>query len=165
MSPALPRRKVSQQVRGWDSLTDSQTTLVIYMARGSINEICSKLISHGLSPETPSVAVSNATLPHQQIVMADLIALGEAPNDLIPQQSHIPNSNCKKDTAIPTWRCSPSKLPIPCISYRRLSILVGIDLRFPIWAPLGSFFFNEAFTWQIKINPYGFWLPTTTTCC
>ncbi len=45
----------------WDGLADPDTTLVIYMGLANIGEIAERLIAHGLSPETPVMAISNGT--------------------------------------------------------------------------------------------------------
>ena len=47
-------------------------TLCIYMGMGKLEEIISKLIKGGLSPEKPSAIVSQGTLPNQQKVISNL---------------------------------------------------------------------------------------------
>jgi uroporphyrin-III C-methyltransferase len=63
----------------WASLADPDTTLVVYMGRANIDEIASRLIEHGLPPETPTLAISAGTTPREQRL---LCALDELPAKL-----------------------------------------------------------------------------------
>ena len=45
----------------WPGLSDSSTTLVVYMGLANIDEIASQLIAHGRDGETPVLAVASAT--------------------------------------------------------------------------------------------------------
>lgn len=62
----------------WASLADPATTLVIYMGLANIAEIAAKLIAHGLSAGTPSLAVCQGTTRHERRLAAPLVAMPEA---------------------------------------------------------------------------------------
>jgi uroporphyrin-III C-methyltransferase len=59
----------------WASLADPNTTLVIYMGLGNIDEIVRQLIAHGLPGDTPALAVSRGTTRHEQKIYARLLQL------------------------------------------------------------------------------------------
>lgn len=56
----------------WDSLADPDTTLVVYMGKANIHEISEKLISSGLSGNTPVLIVNNGTTPLQKQITTTL---------------------------------------------------------------------------------------------
>ncbi|MHA1166034.1 MAG: uroporphyrinogen-III C-methyltransferase [Alphaproteobacteria bacterium] len=56
----------------WEGLADPETTLVIYMGLSNIREITAQLMAHGLDPETPAIAVANATRPDQTQLVSTL---------------------------------------------------------------------------------------------
>ncbi len=86
----LTHRDVAQSVRfvtghrrddvinlDWPELARADQTLVIYMGLPGLEEILSRLVAHGLPPDTPAALVEKATLPDQQVVsgtVADLAA-------------------------------------------------------------------------------------------
>lgn len=45
----------------WEGLADPSTTLVVYMGLANITEIANQLMAYGRSPDTPVLAISNAT--------------------------------------------------------------------------------------------------------
>ncbi|KMZ57629.1 hypothetical protein ZOSMA_83G00010 [Zostera marina] len=51
---------------------DCDSTLVVYMGLSTLPSLTPKLISHGLSPETPSVAIERGTTPQQRVIFAEL---------------------------------------------------------------------------------------------
>jgi uroporphyrin-III C-methyltransferase len=59
----------------WSSLADPSTTLVIYMGLANIDEIVRQLIAHGLSGDTPALAVSQGTTRHERKIRAPLVQL------------------------------------------------------------------------------------------
>ena len=61
----------------WEGLADPDTTLAVYMARAHISEIADQLIAHGLSPDTPAMAIWHGTTPRQQHLISTLSRLGE----------------------------------------------------------------------------------------
>jgi uroporphyrin-III C-methyltransferase len=56
----------------WEGLADPQTTLVIYMGLANLRGIASRLMAVGRSPETPVLAVNNATLPRERRLNSSL---------------------------------------------------------------------------------------------
>ncbi len=56
----------------WAGLADPDTTVVIYMGAANMVQIADQLIAHGLSPETPVMAVSCGTTPQEQRVVSTL---------------------------------------------------------------------------------------------
>lgn len=56
----------------WQGLADADTTLVVYMGRANIAQIAAELIAHGRAPETPVIAVSNATRDDQSHLISNL---------------------------------------------------------------------------------------------
>lgn len=65
----------------WASLADAETTLVIYMGRITVRQICARLIAHGRNAATAAAVVINGTRADQEVVittLADLAARVEA---------------------------------------------------------------------------------------
>ncbi|MGB0749509.1 MAG: uroporphyrinogen-III C-methyltransferase [Magnetospiraceae bacterium] len=60
----------------WRGLSDPNTTLVIYMAVGTVQEITENLIKAGLPAATPAAAIERGTTPEQRQF---LTTLGELP--------------------------------------------------------------------------------------
>lgn len=56
----------------WAALARPRQTVVIYMGVGTLGVICSKLIEHGLAPETPAALIERATLPGQRSIFGTL---------------------------------------------------------------------------------------------
>jgi uroporphyrin-III C-methyltransferase len=59
----------------WPTLVRPGQTVVIYMGLLGLADICSQLITHGLSPDWPAAVVSHGTLAQQQCVCATLATL------------------------------------------------------------------------------------------
>ena len=59
----------------WASLAVPDTTLVIYMGAMNLAEIAGQLIAHGLSADTPAMAVASATTPNEAHAVATLATL------------------------------------------------------------------------------------------
>lgn len=59
----------------WDSLADPDTTLVIYMGLANVTQIAERLITAGLSPDTPAAVIAKGTLPDQRLCRARLADL------------------------------------------------------------------------------------------
>ncbi|OGT20835.1 MAG: uroporphyrinogen-III C-methyltransferase [Gammaproteobacteria bacterium RBG_16_57_12] len=59
----------------WNSLADPDTTLVIYMGLGQINEISQKLMAAGLPGTTPAAIVQDGTTQHQRRHITTLAGL------------------------------------------------------------------------------------------
>ncbi|WP_027995490.1 uroporphyrinogen-III C-methyltransferase [Simplicispira psychrophila] len=59
----------------WEALARPRQTVVIYMGIGTLGVICSKLIEHGLSPDTPAALIERATWPQQRSIFGTLQTL------------------------------------------------------------------------------------------
>ena len=59
----------------WQALARTGQTVVIYMGLGAINEICSQLIAHGMSPDTPIALVERGTTVRQKALTATLATM------------------------------------------------------------------------------------------
>lgn len=56
----------------WPALTRPNQTVVIYMGLVGLDQICAKLIAHGLSASTPAAVVQQGTTMRQRVVVGDL---------------------------------------------------------------------------------------------
>ncbi len=56
----------------WPSLTRPNQTVVIYMGLVGLDQICAKLIAHGLPANTPAAVVQQGTTIRQRVVVGDL---------------------------------------------------------------------------------------------
>jgi uroporphyrin-III C-methyltransferase/precorrin-2 dehydrogenase/sirohydrochlorin ferrochelatase len=65
----------------WASLADPAATTVVYMPKRTLGELAERAIANGLPPDTPAVAVADATRPGERVVtgtVSDIAAkLGE----------------------------------------------------------------------------------------
>src|SRR6266571_8965247 len=61
----------------WASLADPAATTVVYMAQKTIGELATRAIARGLAPDTPAVAVADATRPGETIVAGTVADIGE----------------------------------------------------------------------------------------
>ena len=61
----------------WESLAQSNNTLVFYMGLKQSGHICDKLITHGLAAETPCAIIENGTRPEQRVLNGTLATLPE----------------------------------------------------------------------------------------
>jgi uroporphyrinogen III methyltransferase / synthase len=61
----------------WQLLAKFTGTIVFYMGMENINDITRRLIENGMSPETPSAVVADATLPTQKFVKATLATIAD----------------------------------------------------------------------------------------
>jgi uroporphyrin-III C-methyltransferase/precorrin-2 dehydrogenase/sirohydrochlorin ferrochelatase len=59
----------------WRALADPTTTTAIYMPVKTLEALVAKAIGQGLDPRTPSLAISRATRPDQQVVSAPISEL------------------------------------------------------------------------------------------
>ncbi|PIN12707.1 hypothetical protein CDL12_14692 [Handroanthus impetiginosus] len=60
-----------------ENAADPDSTLVVYMGLSTLPSLASKLISHGLTDETPAAAVERGTTPQQRVVFAPLKDLAD----------------------------------------------------------------------------------------
>jgi uroporphyrin-III C-methyltransferase/precorrin-2 dehydrogenase/sirohydrochlorin ferrochelatase len=56
----------------WASLLQPRETLVFYMGRVGLPQICERLIAHGADPATPLALVQQGTLPEQRVLVSTL---------------------------------------------------------------------------------------------
>lgn len=56
----------------WPALTRPNQTVVIYMGLVGLDQICAKLIAHGLPANTPAAVVQQGTTMRQRVVVGDL---------------------------------------------------------------------------------------------
>jgi uroporphyrin-III C-methyltransferase/precorrin-2 dehydrogenase/sirohydrochlorin ferrochelatase len=56
----------------WPALTRPNQTVVIYMGLVGLDQICAKLIAHGLSANTPAAVVQQGTTMRQRVVVGNL---------------------------------------------------------------------------------------------
>lgn len=61
----------------WKGLSDSNTTLVIYMGVANLSQITRRLIENGLDAETPVAAINNGTRPDQKCLISTLTNVSE----------------------------------------------------------------------------------------
>ena len=62
----------------WEGAFPEASTLVLYMPGRDFTELAADLIGSGISPDTPCVAVSKASTPHQQTTATTLAGLSTA---------------------------------------------------------------------------------------
>ncbi|MBN9354071.1 MAG: uroporphyrinogen-III C-methyltransferase, partial [Hyphomicrobium denitrificans] len=56
----------------WASVADIAATTVVYMPKRTLSELTEAAISHGLDPNTPAIAVANATRPDEQVLLSSV---------------------------------------------------------------------------------------------
>jgi uroporphyrin-III C-methyltransferase len=59
----------------WAALARPRQTVVIYMGLGALDEICAKLVAHGVSAEMPAAVVEKGTTLDQRVVTGNLCNL------------------------------------------------------------------------------------------
>ena len=62
----------------WPALADPSATTAIYMPRRTLDRLLATGIERGLAPDTPAVAVINATRPGEQVIRATAATLADA---------------------------------------------------------------------------------------
>lgn len=76
------KQKNSKVELDWKSLSDPDTTLVIYMGLARLQNICEKLIEHGLPSDTPAIAIENGTTCDKRRCFARLDNLFDKTNTM-----------------------------------------------------------------------------------
>ena len=61
----------------WQEFLSPNETLVFYMGLAALEVICSQLVAHGRSPETPVAVIERATLPEQRVITGTLSSISE----------------------------------------------------------------------------------------
>ena len=69
------RRKDGVLDLHWDCLARTGQTVVIYMGRTALPELCAKLIEHGLSADWPAALIEQGTTQSQQVIVGTLSSL------------------------------------------------------------------------------------------
>ncbi len=59
----------------WDSLARKGQTVVIYMGRSALRELCGQLVQHGLPGDWPAAVVEQGTTSRQQVIAGTLDSL------------------------------------------------------------------------------------------
>ena len=59
----------------WELLSRPQQTVVVYMGLHGLDQICSKLVVHGLSADTPIALITSGTNPEQHVFVSTLSEL------------------------------------------------------------------------------------------
>ncbi|MGQ0671481.1 MAG: uroporphyrinogen-III C-methyltransferase [Hyphomicrobium sp.] len=54
----------------WSAVADSAATTVVYMPKRTLPELTEIAMRRGLAPETPAIAVANATRPDEQVILS-----------------------------------------------------------------------------------------------
>jgi uroporphyrin-III C-methyltransferase/precorrin-2 dehydrogenase/sirohydrochlorin ferrochelatase len=62
----------------WSALADPSATTAIYMPRRTLERLLATGIERGLAPDTPAVAVVNATRPGEEVIRATAATLADA---------------------------------------------------------------------------------------
>jgi uroporphyrin-III C-methyltransferase/precorrin-2 dehydrogenase/sirohydrochlorin ferrochelatase len=71
------RRKDGQLDLHWDALARPGQTVVIYMGRTALAELCGQLVAHGLPDDWPAALIEQGTTRAQQVVTGTLSTLPE----------------------------------------------------------------------------------------
>jgi len=59
----------------WDTLTDPQQTIIVYMGLTGLHTICDRLVSAGRSADTPAALIERGTTRHQRVHTGTLQSL------------------------------------------------------------------------------------------
>ncbi|MGD9924644.1 MAG: siroheme synthase CysG [Pseudorhodoplanes sp.] len=62
----------------WRGVADPAATTVIYMPKKTLRQFTDRAIAAGLDPQTPAIAIANATRPDETVVAAPIDELAEA---------------------------------------------------------------------------------------
>ena len=91
----------------WRALADPATTTAIYMPVKTLDALVAKATAEGLDPTTPSLAISRATRPDQQVVSAPIgelsakIAKAELPGPVLVMMGRIVGVHVGANAAAP----------------------------------------------------------------
>jgi len=83
------REKSPETAVDWRALARTKATLCIYMGSRRIGTIAAELRAGGLADDTPVAVVTDATLPHQTVQIADLISVATLAEDVIGRPALI----------------------------------------------------------------------------
>jgi uroporphyrin-III C-methyltransferase/precorrin-2 dehydrogenase/sirohydrochlorin ferrochelatase len=62
----------------WGAVADTAATTVVYMPKRTLAELTEIAIAHGVDPNTPALAVANATRPDEQLFVSSVGAIAAA---------------------------------------------------------------------------------------
>jgi uroporphyrin-III C-methyltransferase/precorrin-2 dehydrogenase/sirohydrochlorin ferrochelatase len=62
----------------WRRIADPSVTTVIYMPKKTLRQFTDHALAAGLDPETPALAIANATRANEQVAAATIDALADA---------------------------------------------------------------------------------------
>ena len=62
----------------WSAVADSAATTVVYMPKRTLAELTEIALAHGLDPNTPALAVANATRPDERGLISTVGAIAAA---------------------------------------------------------------------------------------
>jgi len=65
-------------------LASTPGTLVVFMGLGRLDELATGLIEHGRDAATPAALIASGTLPEQRVVVAPLVRIADAAEDIDP---------------------------------------------------------------------------------
>jgi uroporphyrin-III C-methyltransferase len=68
----------------WPSLAQENATIVVYMPGSGLRHLSRKLVAAGLSPDTPSVIVAQASTPEQKSYWTTVAGLGDLDSSRTP---------------------------------------------------------------------------------
>lgn len=69
----------------WDQLARRGQTVVIYMGRGALAQLCEQFIAHGLPPDWPAALIEDGTSAAQRVIASTLSELPQAAAATEPQ--------------------------------------------------------------------------------
>lgn len=62
----------------WGAVADSAATTIVYMPKRTLSELTEIAMAHGLDPNTPAIAVANATRPDEQVFLSTVGSIAAA---------------------------------------------------------------------------------------
>lgn len=92
----------------WRSIADPSVTTVIYMPKKTLRQFTDHALAAGLDPDTPALAIANATRPNEQVVAATIDALADA---ALPDGPAIVMIGSVCGAAAPSVHCRDSGKP------------------------------------------------------
>ncbi len=70
----------------WTSIADPMTTTIVYMPKRTLAELATTAQAHGLSADTPAVAVVAATQPDQEVITATIATIAAQLDAAAPER-------------------------------------------------------------------------------
>jgi uroporphyrin-III C-methyltransferase/precorrin-2 dehydrogenase/sirohydrochlorin ferrochelatase len=82
---AHDRRGHLPQDIDWSAVADGAATTVIYMPKRTLAELTQVALVHGLDPNTPTIAVANATRPDERVFLSTVGAIAAVLDEAHPE--------------------------------------------------------------------------------